>query len=662
MGKKILLLLALLVFAVAAHAQPACSANSECDDSSPKTLDYCQRPMAENSGCSNLSCVVACATDADCDDKDGLTVDVCAGAGRCSAVCSHLELCGNGAVDPGETSCNCPQDAGSCGGEAPGTCREIACVGETCGPTLALGCCGNNICEFREDYSTCSADCKAKNLQIEITGASESDYYIRGEEVRVKATITADGVPIKDATVEIEGFFGKLQLLNDGHHGDANPFDNAYGNTLAIPENIEADTYPVTINAVFENNRGIKTFSLKIDPKLELRLNISKESIFLGDEISVSGIVSKKTAGIKSSVALTVYSNGIRVAQENAESNDLGEFSYSYRTSFLDSEGEWKIEAFTKDGLENTGYEEKKIKVSASEITAFLNVNIAKELKETYVRGENALISITVTDKGQKPVGGAKVSVLVPKMASLALQEKDGLYEGMLQIGRDFPLGKQEIKITALKTDQNDFFAGTATIKFGVEATQIALQLVSPKATSVQIGDEIEFRVLASYGDQSPVILSKIDSNVNGKTISLNAVERGVYSGKYIVSENDSPKIFFGIYVDDSFGNTAFSSQEIEVSGYSAFHYLRRFGLQLVFGAILIVVIGGALFFIMSKQRRILGLEKEAKHTIEEIKKIQQEYFKEATLDRKNYERLLDKYESKLQDIRKTAAQLKEKK
>ena len=418
----------------------------------------------------------------------------------------------------------------------------------------------------------------------------------------------------------------------------------------------------MTINTLFENNRGIKTLDIKVDPKLEMHLNLSNEKIFLGDEISVRGIVSKKTSGIKSSVALTVYSNGIRVAQETVESNDLGEFSYSYRTSFLDSEGEWKIEAFTKDGLENTGFEEKTIKVSSSEITAFLNVNVAKELKETYMRGENALISISVTDKDGKPVRGAKVSVIMPKMAPLVLQEKESLYEGMLQIGRGFPLGRQAIKINALKTDQNNFFAGTATVKFLVGAAQIALQVVSPKAASVQIGDEIEFRVLANYSDQSGAILSKIDSNVNGEAILLNAVERGVYSGKYVVSEKDSPKIFFEIFVDDSFGNTAFSSQEMEVSGYSIFYYLRKFGLQLAVGAILLIAIGGALFLVMSKQRRILGLEKEAKHTIEEIKKIQLEYFKEATLDRKNYERLLDKYESKLQDIRKTAAQLKEKK
>ncbi len=111
MKKLFVVLVFFVIFAVSASAQLTCSSSAECDDSNPKTLDYCQRSGADNSGCSNLSCVVACSTDGECGDGDDATTDVCSGAGRCSAVCSHLALCGNGTVDVGETSCNCPEDA-----------------------------------------------------------------------------------------------------------------------------------------------------------------------------------------------------------------------------------------------------------------------------------------------------------------------------------------------------------------------------------------------------------------------------------------------------------------------------------------------------------------------------------------------------------------------
>jgi len=658
----IFILILLFLGPLFVFAQFSCSSNGECDDQNPDTLDVCQRSGQTNSGCSNLSCVVECLADSDCSDGDDTTLDVCAGSGRCSATCSNLTLCGNGVVDTGETQCNCPQDLGACSGDAAGTCREFACVRNVCQNTLALGCCGNKICEIKEDFSNCSIDCKARSLEIEVQGISEGDYYIRGEEILIKVIVTADGVAVKNAEVDAEGFFGSLNLSNDGKHNDNLKGDNVYANTLIIPQNIEADIYPITINTVFENNRGIKTINLTVDPKLEIRLNVDSEKVFLGDPISVSGVISKKETAIKSNVTITVYSNDISVARQTIATNDLGEFSFSYRTSFLDNEGEWRVEAFSKDSLENIGFVEKTVEVAKSEITAFLSVALAKEINASYVRGEEMFLSISVVDGDEIIVNEAQINVSLPNGVQIVLEETDeGLYEGNIEIGLDFPLGEQEIRINALKSDGNNFFAGSTTIEFVVEKTDIIIEITSPKIRSVQVGQSIEFVVTISYPNKKPVILSKIESTVNGKKIVLNAQDQGVYVANYVVEPLDAPNLSFEVLVDDSFGNIASIDLEIEVSGISIEHYFRRTGFQLIALVIVLGFMGVVLFSVFSKKRKLFNLQKEEKKSLDELKRIQEEYFKDGTLDRKNYDRQMEKFELKLEDARKSIAQLEEK-
>jgi len=95
--------------------------------------------------------------------------------------------------------------------------------------------------------------------------------------------------------------------------------------------------------------------------------------------------------------------------------------------------------------------------------------------------------------------------------------------------------------------------------------------------------------ITTTYPNKKPVILSKIESTVNGKKIVLNAKDQGVYIANYVVEPEDAPNILFEVLVDDSFGNIASTNLEVEVSGVSVEHYFRRVGFQLL---ALVVVLG----------------------------------------------------------------------
>jgi len=432
---------------------------------------------------------------------------------------------------------------------------------------------------------------------------------------------------------------------------------------LVVPQNIESEIYPITITAVFGENLGIKTFNLTIDPKLEIILNLENEEVFLGGSVLVNGTVLKKTTGFATEVLVTLYSNDLQVDQKEIKTNNVGEFSYSYRTSFLENEGEWKIEAFASDELENIGFTEKLFDVSLSEITAFLNVDLVKQIEEKYTRGEDLPLSISLTDGEQNPVSGAQVEVLMKSGAPVILEETEsGVYNGIIEISLDFPLGKQELTINALKSEGENFFAGSTLIEFEVLRTEILLEILEPNIRSVQIGEQIEFVVEVNYPNNKPVILSQIESTINGEPIILNAVEQGVYAGTYIVLEKDSPKLRFEVLVDDSYENIASDDLEIEVSGVSIEHYFRQFGLPIVIAIILILILAVFSGSYYLKQKSFIELNKKEKEALIELKNIQTEYFKDGTLDRKNYERLMEKYESQLAEARKSISQSKKSK
>ncbi len=652
----------LLVFLFPVIQAQACSSNGECDDSNPQTTDLCVRPGAEDAGCTNLACTPACSSNSDCNDNDPATSDVCAGAGRCTAECSNLSTCGNGVIDAGENSCNCPKDAGTCSGSSLGTCSEYACIGDSCQQTISLGCCGNRICELKENYATCSADCKPKNVEIEVIGVDESTFFVRGEEVLIKVRISADGAQIKNAFVDAEGFFGKLKLFNDGKHSDGINGDDIYANSFTVPLEIQADTFPVAINALFDDSRGIKDFNFVVLPALDIKISTGAEEYSLGESIDVTGIVSRKGTGISSNVLLTVYSNEIKTLEREIATNQLGEFSFSYRTSFLENAGPWRIGAFSQDESGNSGLKEKTITVSDSKITSYLSFEVLQEIREKYNRGETVKLSLKLVKGTEETVTGAEVTAITPDNQSVALAEKEGgIYEGEIFIGVGFPFGEQEIRVNALKKEnENSFFAGTANIPLNVQKVDLLVEIVEPRRFSFQVGEELEFLARVFYPDKKPVVASKINASVNGRPFELQQVAKGVYSGKYIVQESDGPAISFLMDVDDGFENLGASEIELEVSGVSFLHYLRKYFYSIVL-LVLALAIGIAVFALKTgEKRRLSSFEREKKLAIDKIKDLQRQYFRDGVLDKKNYDKLMEKTQAELEYTNKSIEQAKE--
>ena len=637
----------------------ACYSNSECDDGNPITSDSCKDAGQCSSACVNTSCTPMCTADSDCDDKDPSTADVCSGSGRCTDICAHLKKCGDGKCEAGEeeTESTCPSDCGSCYKIIEGVvCRERNSIGKLCTETVTLGCCGNGICELKEDYSSCAADCRPKKVDFELLGFDEGEKRLGDEMVLLKAKLVADGINFSTADIYAEGFFGKISLANDGRHNDEKGGDNIYANSFAIGDNNRDGSYAIKFTANAAGSERVFVKNLIISKKLGLSMNLDKENYFLSDSIGISGSLDKKGNAIDLPIRLR-----ISIPAENeilVDKNIMpvsGNYLFSYKTSTIQKAGTWKIELSAEDGNRNSAHPVKEIKMLKPGSIISLGVKL-KSGKAAIQKGSYSDVNIEVFS----PSGEATdANVFVEAFGNKIAAERIGLGVYSARIYADFSVasGKQAIKASADKGQDGALYSGSAVLDINVSETALNIEVLEPKGKHYLIGDAMPIKARASYADGSAVENAEIEAVVGGEKIRLYAKEKGIYYAEHIVSEADQGNLKISFSVKDSYGSSIEGGNgELDVSGYSLMFYARKYWLAaaIIFAFVLAVVLG--VRSVALKKIRIGMMRKKEKQTIEVIKGLQYQYFKEASIDKRTYDEEVGKYEKKLNDLRDNIA------
>ncbi|HZX20239.1 MAG TPA: hypothetical protein VFF13_04445, partial [archaeon] len=641
-----------------AQCRISCTGNESCDDGNPITNDACLNAGTCGASCNNSSCNPLCTTSADCDDGDSTTTDVCTGAGRCTATCQNLTTIGNGTCDPEETKCSAPSECGGCGGSI-NDIFEFACIGNSCQQTIKLGVCGNSRCESGENYFTCEADCKPREILIE--SSFPDTFYVRGENVQVKATVVVDGQEVTGAQVRAQGFFGSIALFNDGRHDEGTRNDNVYANYFIINRDVDKQLYPIIITAELGGVIGKKSIFINVVPKLSFSVQFDKEFYILGDNLKMEGTLGRKTIPVNLPIDLNFEFEERLLADENLFSEN-GKFSANYRTTLIDNDGNYIVTMTSFDENGNIGILEKNISVLSSEATNFLIVGIGiTDSNAGFKKGSIVTITSSVKDVANNPIENAIVTGTTASGLRFDLVEvSTGFYEGNFLIENRTKNGELGIQINAAKQSKQ----GSASSSINVVESNINLEIIEPKTTNFLAGEEIIVRVKAGYEDGSPVVTEKILANVNNKTIELKGIDKGIYEGTYIVDINDQGSVSVKIGLDDGYDNQAEQTIVVEVTGISYLYYLRTSGISIVLFVVAGII---TLFFGLRIVKKITGidsLKKREKRLIETIKGIQTQYFVEGSTDKKTYDKYMEKYESELDDVRASIhqAQLKGKK
>ncbi|MFH1587332.1 MAG: hypothetical protein ABID38_05730 [Candidatus Diapherotrites archaeon] len=570
--------------------------------------------------------------------------------------------CGDGSCGVGENSCSCSEDCGSCSGPVPSkSCREYYCTTEDiCSIQIELNCCGNDLCETKESYGNCPADCTPKSISITVLNPDEEDQYLRGEFVNIKVRITAEGRSIASARVKATGFFGTTTLFNDGKHGDELISDDVYGTWIELPLDLESGEKEVVVSAEFIGLVNDET--IKINFKPELAADFDIEGIyFLGDVIDIAGYVKAHKTGISIPLRIVFKTGEKTLHKAEINSEEDGEFRYNYHTNFLEEPGIWLVNIGGVDLNNNSVFIEKSILVRESIPESHLEIELIKKLESIYVRGQEMEFIVKVTNRNEEEIAGADVKILMGNKTVPLAEIRSGQYSGLYRIPWNEQLERRDLMISARKEEGEVLLSGSETLFVTIAPADLSIDIIEPREKRYKVGDTIPIEVDASYGSLEFIGNGTVTTLINGKEIVLNAVGIGLYEGSYYVEEEDEGEMRFEVRAEDEYGNSNFVEESILISGKSiVFDIMKNIAIIAIVGAVLISVGMITAFFII--QRRRLGKLIRRRKEVEELEiELQKRYFDETSISKGEFKDGMEKYEMELKILTEEIAKLREK-
>ncbi len=621
----------------------ACNSNEDCLDSNPFTADSCLFAGTCMSECENKLCAPECSKSADCDDGDSGTADICVDGGECDAVCWSSSSCGDGTCDGDETRCSCPGDCGSCEGKWS-TCGELQCSGLVCENVVEAECCGNGICEAAESEESCTLDC-ATPFSAEVIAPQAGDFFLLGSEPVLNLQLLDGNVTVLGADVVAKGFFGEVTLLDDGEHNDKSINDGIYGNTIFVSGDVSGGVKPIIITVSKDSDKIYVSKEVVVASTLSLEMRAVKDTYSVGEEITLKGFVKKGGVGIKTGVDIEIALDGQIIYGERIYSDDDGFFEIIYKSNFSDPSGNWLISADAKDAKGNKGHAEQKISFVAPSILNIVEINFMEIPKERYYRGESIALFLEIIDESGEKIEGADVKILTASNNLISFVEEGGGYSSMVPVEIDAELGKQRYVISALKIIGDELFGGDKSFEAEILESDLLIDILEPKQRNFAIGDLIKFHIRLNYSGNRPVEEAFIEATVGEEFIAMQRLGHagpGEFIGEYRVSSNND--FVYSISVHDLFGNSVEKEVEFSSSGISPIYLLQE-NLIIILGATLIIVV------FLIRQKNKAGKKDRKTEVMMEIKKIQTAYFKEGSINRGEYDKIMLKYESELKDL-----------
>lgn len=400
---------------------------------------------------------------------------------------------------------------------------------------------------------------------------------------------------------------------------------------------------------------GILTFSAtnNTGTELILRLTLDKENYDKGETVQIWCAVSDPENTPIESGAATIQISCQDWRQQRTVQIVDGIFSYNYIISYGDPDGNWVVTVTAEDNLGNSG-------TAAENITVTIPTHVYYTVQFTdpvaglsYTRGENVRISVEVSEGGVA-VDNAEVSFNNPTGEKIVLDRTaPGTYSTRYTIRWDDPLANWHISTEAKKTVENVLKAGGSWISIQIKPATFSIVLLSPTQRTFTVGESIEVEVQISYPDGEPVenLLVSIVTP-RGENLGLVYEESGIYGVTYSFSSEDVGSWHLEVAVTDSSGNSGSKVSIINIVQPGAVEtVLSRYWWALLS---IIVAAGGASVYVFKRSRSAGRLDR-IKTEMVELDKLEKDavirYFKEGSLSRSAFDRLIRKFERRRAEL-----------
>jgi hypothetical protein len=529
----------------------------------------------------------------------------------------------------------------------------------------SANCCGNSTCDSTqgEDFGTCQKDCTTpKTVDVFILSPQDGDQFARGDTVVIQARVNADSVQNAQANrIYAIGKTGNIDLFDDGRHNDEKAGDHVYGNAFVVTDEYQQQRYRLPVTATVEQTTNTAEVSYSVTPYLAASVGTDRDTYALGDEITITGLVTRKGVGVALDANLMIAIGDESLLRVVVTTDGQGRFSYTYQTATIQPEGTWKFELSARDESGNFGHYEKTVQVRLADALSTLSIAYLTETTETHKSGEHVIIEAEVRDAFGAPVTDATVTLQTPYAGTAEIPfepTRNKTYSLLYKIPHDSPVGQQRFEIHATRMQDNVPQTAVYPFVLRVEQSPLSVFLVEPLSTQFAIGDTIPIKAKISYPDNQPVQNAFVEASVNDQRVELVAAEPGVYQGQYTVREEDPQSSVLSIRVRDPFDNSGTTRTEFYIKGENPLHALSRNALPLLVAAI-VVAVGGVTAIRTIRHRKSTAHRLAQKKSLERFREdLQKRYYMDKVITRETYDRERIALETKIEKVDKELAKL----
>ncbi len=543
----------------------------------------------------------------------------------------------------------------SVGSELAGKCSIAATACKNCPEG-----CGDGKCSGGENSNTCSQDCLFYGMEIKILEPECYTGLHRGEGFLLKVIVRKNGAVLKGAAVTATGFFGTAQLLDDGMSGDDGAGDGIYAARATIPSSA-LGVLPVDFMIKDGALQESRTSLVQVVSSLKVVAEVSGVQK-LGDVVIVRGNASSLGKPANGEAVAEFYAPSGKLAYTEKGALSNGSFVFSYHGTLADELGNWSVRVNATDEFENSGPWSGSFLLAKLAPGSFLDVEHVSPVVGAYSRGSTVSVSVRVKRDGES-VSGAKVFFITPTNLPVEMSEVgNGIYGATYTIKQDDPLGAWTIISRASSEFESGTVEGGASYKVRIVPSTLRVEITRPERGEFAIGDNIEIVALAKYPDGDPVNATSAFVVIGSDRIHMEQPQQGAFVAYYTTPEGKEGEEMLTVEIEDSFGNTGSKSLALSVSGTSLLYTLDR-NRFLVIPAAIAIIIGLFTFckncIFASKKDRLL---KRKEQLLGLQAKLQEQYLKQGSVDRKTFYDLSANYDSELQRIEHELAEMEEKK
>lgn len=555
--------------------------------------------------------------------------------------------------------------------------------------TAAPPVCGDGSCHPSESCSSCSADCGAcpppspggggtttttvtteggggpRPVKIVVKNPQDGDTIKRGAlTILVEGYVASNLDPEVRVSAESE-LFGEIKLINNFEQRGT----GIYGANVTISKDIEKGEHAIIVKgeqATYDEQRIL----INVDPEIHINVFFNQEEFLKGERILLSGNLAYFDGEpVKNNTMVLSISAPDFLTNKTIRSDVLGRFDDSYLISFAEPDGQWSINILAADKDANEGKANYVKKVSTPSGVAFYAVTFLSPLKNAeFKRGSIVPITVEIKDEG-KPVEKANPDFRNPKAEITALREiAPGTYTAEYKIGWDDPPGNWYIAVQAVKTTNNITKAGGTKIPVMIRPAAMNLVLIRPATADFFTGLKTEIKAELNYPDGTKIEKADVFAVIGDQTIKLAETGSGEYSAFYLFTEKDVEAASLQLIASDIYGNSiTLTPKAIEVKQISKyelilrlFYYniLARYWYLFVLGALLVTLATKPLWYSAYLKRSLKRAVENEKRAVAMEKDTQVKYFKQHSIPREDYDKLMMKYRERASDLKEKKLRL----